>query len=145
MIKVKIKKSTIKEFVIDPEAVEQKIIRLFATAIKEMQRPDGDKKYLEHLISDLQKLNVLPHQALDMIGEDDVDPQFYINACNIHNEIVDRTGYGEEKGINAFAHFPQADHDPNIDQDPEFLRKPKSDSAYNQLDTRKDRKNLSMT
>lgn len=113
---------------------KRQIIHLFIRA--------NDDKNVDNLISGLKNIGVPPYKALDMLSRDEIDSNFYINSCGIHNEIVKKLKMGKEKGIDAFAHFPQIDHDPNIDQDPAFLRKPKSDAAYDQLDTRKDIKNL---
>ena len=112
----------------------RQIIHLFINAIN-----DGN---VEKLINGLKNINILPYMALDMLNRNQIDNNFYIKSCQLHNEIVKTLKAGKEKGIDAFAHFPQIDHNPDIDQDPSFMRKPKSDTAYDQEDTRKHRKNL---
>ena len=147
---MKIKKSFIQKLIKEElrkvlyEEIEDKkikVINLFVKARDAMDDPANKEKFIQDLIYSLNLIPVAPNQAINLINPEEVDQNFYIRCCEIHNEIVEITG-GEEKHINAFAHFPRIDHDPNIDQDPEFMRKPKNAEAYDQLDTRKDRKNL---
>ena len=123
------------------DPIKQKVVHLFAKARDAMDDPANKQSFIKELITSLKDLGVIPSKAIDLLDPEQVDQNFYIRCNEIHNEIIKITG-GEEKNINAFAHFPRIDHDPNIDQDPEFMRKPKNAAAYDQLDTRRDRKNL---
>ena len=146
---MKIKKSFLQKLIKEEirkvlygDPIKHKVINLFVKARDAMDDPANKTEHIKELINSLESIGVAPNMAIDhLLDSEEIDQNFYIRCAEIHNEIVKITG-GEEKRINAFAHFPRIDHDPNIDQDPEFMRKPKNAEAYDQLDTRKDRKNL---
>ena len=120
------------------DPIKQHIIELFVKARDAMDNPANKQDFIEDLISSLDSIGVIPNKAINLLDPEEVDQNFYIRCCEIHNELVKITG-GEEKRINAFAHFPRIDRSP--EHSPKIL-KPKSLSAFDQLDTRKDRKNL---
>jgi len=145
---MKIKTSFIKQLIKEEirkvlygDPIKQKVIALFVKARDGMDDPTNKQDFIRDLAHSLDAIGVIPNEAIDLLDPEEVDQNFYIRCCEIHNEIVKITG-GEEKHINAFAHFPRIDHNPDIDQDPEFMRKPKNAEAYDQEDTRKSRKNL---
>ena len=109
------------------------IIHAFTNAISDMNEKD--------LIKNLKSINIDPVTAIDQLDPKAVDPDFYNNACEVHNAMVRILGRGEEKRIDAFSHFPEINHNPNKDPDPNFMRSPKLDRAYDQEDTRDGKKN----
>jgi len=140
-IKIKYIKKIIKEEVrkvLYGDPIKQDVIALFIKARDAMDDPANKQLFINELISSLNSIGVIPNQAINLLNPEEIDQNFYIRCCEIHNEIVNITG-GKEKDINAFGHFPRIDHNP--EKSPKFL-KPKSLSAFDQLDTRKDRKNL---
>ena len=121
------------------DPIKQDVINLFAKARDAMDDPANKTEHTKELINSLESIGVVPNMAIDhLLDSEEIDQNFYIRCAEIHNEIVKITG-GEEKRINAFAHFPKMDRSP--EHSPKF-QKPKSLSAFDQLDTRKDRKNL---
>lgn len=147
---MKIKTSFIKQIIKEEirkalygDPIKQKVIHLFAKARDGMDDPANKQDFIRELAHSLDIIGVMPNKAIDLLNPEEVDQNFYIRCCEIHNELIKLPDVGgEEKRINAFAHFPRIDHDPNIDQDPEFMRKPKNAEAYDQEDTRKERDNL---
>lgn len=145
---MKIKTSFIKQLIKEEirkalygDPIKQQVIHLFVKARDGMDDPANKQDFIQDLIQSLQMIGVTPNKAIDLLDPEEVDQNFYIRCNEIHNEIVKITG-GEERNINAFARFPRIDHNPNIDYNRSFMDKPKSDSAYDQLDTRRSRKNL---
>ncbi len=115
------------------ESLEINIIHAFTDAISDMNA--------KFLIKNLKTVNVDPVTAIDYLNPKTVDPDFYNNACEVHNTMVKILGRGEEKRMDAFSHFPEVNSNPNKDPDPNFMRSPKLDRAYDQEDTRDGKKN----
>ncbi len=115
------------------DSLEINIIHAFTDAIHDMNE--------KILIKNLKSFNINPVSAINYLNPEAVDADFYNNACEIHNSMVRLLGRGEEKRIDAFSHFPEVNHDPNKDPDPNFMRSPKLDRAYDQEDPRDGKKN----
>jgi len=131
-IKINYIKQIIKEEIqntLYSDAIKRKVINLFIKGIQLADDPANKENIVQDLIKSFEEIGVNPSLAINMLDPDrEVDQNFYIRCAQLHNEIVKIIG-GEEKNINAFAHFPQIDHNPNIDQDAEFLRSPQTKSS----------------
>lgn len=104
-IKAEYLKKIIKEelrSVLYGEPMKQDVIHIFIKAI-ELQDP-------EYLKIQLNKIGVIPQKAIFMLKRDEVDPQFYQNACHMHNEIVPDDS---KIKIDAFTDFPNANDNQN--------------------------------
>ena len=129
--------------VVEDETLKRDVISCYVRAISANNNNFPDKNEPEkNLYKDLKTLGVDPLEALLMLGRDEVPGNFFQNASHMHNAMVRLTGRGEEVMIDAFADFPKVNSDKNKDPDPGFMRVPKTPQARDQLDTRKDRKNL---
>lgn len=104
------------------DPIKQKVIRLFVIA--------RDDRKINKLIYNLNKIGVIPHEAITLLNKDEEDSNFYIRCVEIHNEIVKRTGKGKEARLDAFAQFPRLDHESERSYDKNFLIPPKSAEAY---------------
>lgn len=134
-IRKKFLKNIIKEEIqkiLYDENEKQNIIHMFIDAI----RDNNPKK----LIKNLSKIGIEPEKAIYMISVEEVDYDFYIHCQEIHNAMVKLLGKGEEMHVSI--HDPLVKSDPERDPDPNFMRVPKTSTARNPLDVRKDRKNL---
>jgi hypothetical protein len=125
MIKVKILKE-------NKEDKKRKIISLFSKAI--------ESKDVKQLIKDLKNVSISPEKALQDLNRDEVDPQFYVNACHMHNEMIKLLGSGEEMKIDAFADFPKPDSDDHRTPDKDWMRSPRLPSSVAQIDSRRGEK-----
>lgn len=114
------------------EPMKQDVIHIFIKAIR-LQDP-------EYLKFGLNKIGVIPEKAIYMISVEEVDYDFYIHCQEIHNAMVKLLGKGEEMHVSI--HDPLVKSDPERDPDPNFMRVPKTSTARNPLDVRKDTKNL---
>lgn len=128
---------------IEDESLKREIIQCYTAAISANNNNFPDKNEPEkRLYKELEALGIDPLEALPMLSRDEVAANFYQNASHMHNAMVRLTGEGEEIMIDAFADFPKPDANKSKDPDPGFMRVPKTPQARSQLDTRKDRKNL---
>jgi hypothetical protein len=130
MIKIKIKKNKVKT----GSPIRQDVIRVFINAIN-IKDPSV-------LYDDLNSAGIIPVKAIRMLDRESVDPQFYLNACHMHNEMIKLLGYGEEMKIDAFADFPKADSDEHRTPDKYWMRSPRLPSSTAQLDYRRGEKTL---
>ncbi len=129
MIKIKIKKNKLKT-----NNSVQEIMHIFINAIE-----TKDPNVLYH---DLVNAKTIPVKAIRKLDRDSADPQFYLNACHMHNEMVKLLGYGEEMKIDAFADFPKADSDEHRIPDKYWMRSPRLPSSTAQIDYRRGEKTL---
>jgi len=84
------------------DPIKQKVIHLFVRARDAM---DGstDKNFIKNLIHSLESIGLIPNKAIDLLDPEEIDQNFYIRCCEIHNEIIKIIG-GEEKQIKAFVY-----------------------------------------
>jgi hypothetical protein len=132
MIKIKVKIKSVKT----GSAIRQDVVNIFIKAI--------ETKDPKSLHSDLQMAGIIPQKAIKMLKRGTIDPQFYSNACHIHNEMIKLYDYGEQMKIDAFADFPKPDSDDHRTPDKNWLRSPRLPSSTAQLDYRRGQKNLSI-
>lgn len=81
-------------------------------------------------VEETNNLGIEPTDAINMFSSEEVEPTFYGNACEMHNQLVRDLGKGEEKPINAFAHFPKIGNDPTKEPNSNFMRSPKKINTY---------------
>ncbi len=128
---------------VEEESLKREIIQCYVAAISANNNNFPDKNEPEKVLyKELKGLGIDPLDALPMLSREEVPGNFYQNASHMHNTMVRLTGRGEEIMIDAFADFPKVNSDPSKNQDNQFLRNPRTAQSRDQLDTRKDQKNL---
>ncbi len=115
------------------DTLKSDIIRIFSSNI--------EPKNVKKLYKELSNIQIEPLEAIKMLSRNEVDPQFYQNACHMHNEMVKMLGVSDEMKIDAFADFPKPDSDAHRTPDEFFMRSPRLPSSTSQIDYRRGEKN----
>jgi len=146
-----IKEELQKELYEYDEELARKVLHVFITFRNFITKhPTKNKIVKPHLDKKIKEIdaNLTAEQILDMFNGK-VDQQLYNFISNILTQDPNMKAFSNKLDSYEMSITPEEETSYQVynkkDPDPAWMQPPKSDSAYDQEDTRKSRKNLSMS